>query len=140
MKILCSDNGREYVNQEFQAYFQSHGLLHETYKTPQQNGVVERKNRHILETAHALLIGALMPNRYWNSDVVTIVHLLNHMPSKLLNFKNPLQSLSSHVSLPSVLIIPPRVFGCVTYVHLHKNQRTKLDPCAIRYIFLGYAT
>jgi hypothetical protein len=43
-----------------------------------------------------------------------------------------------HVSLPTTLILPPRVFGCVAYVHLHKNQRTKLDPCAIRCLFLGY--
>ncbi|KAJ7969169.1 Retrovirus-related Pol polyprotein from transposon TNT 1-94 [Quillaja saponaria] len=37
-------------------------------------------------------------------------------------------------------MLPPRIFGCVAYVHLHKNQRTKLDPCAMRCIFLGYAT
>jgi hypothetical protein len=36
-------------------------------------------------------------------------------------------------------MLPPRVFGCVAYVHLHKNQRTKLDPCALRCLFLGYA-
>jgi hypothetical protein len=36
-------------------------------------------------------------------------------------------------------MLPPKIFGCVAYVHLHKNQRTKLDPCAVRCIFLGYA-
>lgn len=36
-------------------------------------------------------------------------------------------------------MLPPRVFGCVIYVHLHKNQCTKLDPCALRFLFLGYA-
>ena len=39
--------------------------------------------------------------------------------------------------MPAILI-PPRVFGCVAYVHLHKNQRTKLEPCAPCYLFLGY--
>lgn len=34
----------------------------------------------------------------------------------------------------------PRKFGCLAYVHIHKNQRTKLDPCVVRCIFLGYAT
>jgi hypothetical protein len=38
-----------------------------------------------------------------------------------------------------MLMIPPRVFGCVVFVHLPKHQRTKLDPCAIRCLFLGYA-
>lgn len=36
-------------------------------------------------------------------------------------------------------MLPPRTFGCVVYVHLPKNQRTKLDPCARRCLFLGYA-
>ena len=68
----------------------------------------------------------------------TAVHLLNRLPSKVLNFKTPLQVLASHISLPTTLMLPPRVFGCVAYVHLHKNQRTKLDPCARRCLFLGY--
>jgi len=37
-----------------------------------------------------------------------------------------------------MLMIPPHIFGCVAFVHLHKNQRTKLDPCAVRCLFLGY--
>ena len=141
-QILRSDNGGEYINQEFQAYFQTNGLFHETSctQTPQQNGVAERKNRHILETARALLIGANVPSRYWDDAVCTAVHLLNRMPSKVLDFRTPLQALSNHVTLPSMLLIPPRIFGCVAFVHLHKNQRTKLDPCAVRCIFLGYAT
>lgn len=65
---------------------------------------------------------------------------LNRLPSKVLRFQTPLQVLASHVSLPTTLMLPPRVFGCVAYVHLHKNQRTKLDPCALRCLFLGYAT
>ena len=35
-------------------------------------------------------------------------------------------------------MIPPRIFGYVAFFHLHKNQRTKLDPCAVRCLFLGY--
>jgi len=62
------------------------------------------------------------------------------MPSKVLDFKTPLQVLSQHVTLPSLLLIKPRVFGCVAFIHLHKNQRTKLEPCVVRCIFLGYGT
>jgi hypothetical protein len=79
-----------------------------------------------------------MPSRYWADAVSTAVHLLNRMPSKVLNFKSPLHTMSTYVPLPTVLMIPPRVFGCVAFVHLPKNQRRKLDPCAIRYLFLGY--
>lgn len=140
LQVICSDNGGEYVNQRFLTYFNHHGLIHETScpQTPQQNGVAEWKNRHILETARALLHRSHVPTRYWPDAVSTVVHLLNRLPSKVLHFKTPLQVLVSHASLPTTLMLPPRVFDCVAYVHLHQNQRTKLDPCALRCIFLGY--
>jgi hypothetical protein len=123
VKILRTDNGAEFVNHQFQAYFKSHRLIHETScpQTPQQNGVAERKNRHILETARALLIGGHMPSRHWGDVVATAVHLLNRMSSKVLNFKTPLQILSTYVPLPTMLMLPPRIFGCVAFVYLHKN-------------------
>jgi hypothetical protein len=141
LRVIRSDNGGEYVNQRFRIYFDQHGLLHETScpQTPQQNGVAERKNCHILETARALLHGTHVPTRYWIDVVSTTVHLLNRLPSKVLQFQTPLQVLASHVSLPTTLMLPPRVFRCVAYVHLHKNQSTKLDPCALHCLLLGYA-
>lgn len=80
-----------------------------------------------------------MPSRHWDDAVAIAVYLLNRMPSKVLHFRTPLQTLSNHTSLPTVLMLPPRIFGCVAFVHLHKNQRTKLNPCAVRCLFLGYA-
>lgn len=62
-------------------------------------------NRHILEIARALLIGAHMSSRYWEDVVVTIIHLLNRMPLKVLQFKTPLLVLSHHVSLLSIFLI-----------------------------------
>ncbi|BBG97367.1 ABC-2 type transporter family protein [Prunus dulcis] len=142
IQILRSDNGGEFVNHDFQTYFQQHGIIHETTcpQTPQQNGVAERKNRHLLETARALLIGAHVPRHHWDDAIVTAVHLINRMPSGVLTFKTPLQVLAQHRPLPSVLVLTPRIFGCVAFVHLHKNQRSKLDPCALRCVFVGYAT
>jgi hypothetical protein len=141
LRVICSDNGGKFVNQRFRTYFDNHGLIHEMScpQTPQQNGVAEQKNRHILETARALLHGNHVPTRFWPDAVSTTVHLLNRLPSKVLQFQTPLQVLASHVSLNTTLMLPPRVFGCVAYVHLHKNQRSKLDPCALRCLFLGYA-
>ena len=140
IRAFQSDNDGKFINQHFQTYFQHHGLLHETScsQTPQQNGIVERKNWHILETARALLLGTHVPSCHWDDAIVVVVYLLNRMSSKVLNFKTPLQVLSTHFPLPSVLMLPSRVFGCVVFVHFHKNQRTKLDPCAIWCIFLGY--
>ena len=140
IQVLRSDNGGEFVNQRFKAFFQQQGLLHETScaQTPQQNGVAERKNRHILETTRALLLGTNVPTHHWDDAISAAEYLLNKMPSKVLHFKTPLQVLSSHVALPTVLLLPPRVFGCVVFVHLYKNQRSKLDPCAVKCLFLGY--
>lgn len=125
----------------YKSISKKNGLYHETFcsQTPLQNGIAERKNRHILETARALLTATHVPRRYWRDAVVPAVYLLNRNPSRVLNFETPLQVLAHRVPLPSVLMLPPRIFGCVAYVHHHKNQRTKLDPCAIHYVFLGYA-
>ena len=60
------------------------------------------------------------------------------MPSQVLNYKTTLQVLASHIPLPLILMLPPKVFGLVAYVHLPKIHRTKLDPCAIKCVFLGY--
>ena len=79
-----------------------------------------------------------MLNRYWSDVVAIAVHLLNRVPTKVLQFQTPVKVLSDHVSLPNVLMIHPRIFCCVLFVHIHKNQQTKLDPCAVRCLFLGY--
>lgn len=140
VKILRSDNGGEYVNREFQAYCQLHGIKHESTcpYTPQQNGVAERRNCHILETTRALLDASHASKQYWVDAVVTAIYLLNRMPSRILNFETPLQVLGHYKPLLSVITLSPKVFGCVAYVHVHKHQRTKLDPCAIKCVFLGY--
>ena len=57
VKILRSDNGKEYVSNSFQKYMSHNGIFHQTscVDTSSQNGVAERKNRHLLKTARALM-------------------------------------------------------------------------------------
>ena len=133
LQILRSDNGGEYVNLQFCEYFHHYELIYETScsQTPQQNGIAERKNRHILETTRVLLLGAHVASSYWPDANTTVVHLINQMPSKVLEFQTSLQTLSTYVTLPTALMLLPRVFGCIAFVHLYKNQRTKLDPYAL---------
>jgi len=66
IRILRSDNGREYLSHSFKNCMASHGILHQTSYayTPQQNGVAERKNRHLVETTHTILIHGNVSQRF----------------------------------------------------------------------------
>ena len=129
------------MNHDFVSFFQDNGLLHETTcpYTPQQNGVAERKNRHILETARSILIEAHMPKMFWSDAILYAVYLLNRMPSSVHGYKTPLDVLTSTHPLPSVLTLHPRSFGCIAYVHILKHLRSKLDPCALKCVFVGFS-
>jgi len=67
IKILRSDQGGEYIDLGLADYFSTHGIIHQTscIKTPQQNGVAERKNRHLLDIAQSLLFSVQAPKSYW---------------------------------------------------------------------------
>ena len=88
VKVFHSDNGREFVNQSLAVFMTQHGILHQTtcVYTPQQNGIAERKNRHILEVARALCFAMHVPKRFWTEAVLTAVFLINRMPARILLF------------------------------------------------------
>jgi Reverse transcriptase (RNA-dependent DNA polymerase)/Integrase core domain len=140
LKILRSDNGTEFVNQNMHHFLKSKGILHQTtcVGTPQQNGVAERKNRNILEITRSLLLESKMPAIFWDNAITYAVYLMNRIPTKANEYKTPLQKLSTQVNIPSVLNLEPKVFGCSVYVHLQKQSRTKLESHAIKCIFLGF--
>ncbi|KAM1763339.1 hypothetical protein ACFX11_002688 [Malus domestica] len=143
IQVLRSDNGGEYVNLELRSFLELHGIVHQTTcpYTPQQNGVAERKNRHLLEIVRASLIAAHLPLHYWGEALTSATYIINRLPSCTINFHTPLQALTSQISSPPTPNLPPRILGCVAFVHLHSPQRNnKLEPCAIRCVFLGYAT
>ena len=142
IKVLCSDNGGEYINFELSEFLHNQGTLHETTHphTPQQNGVAERKNCHILEIAYALLFGASVPPHFWPEAVTYVVYVINRMPSRVVGFQTPLQVLTQHAPVVSSNSLTPRVFGCVAYVHIQKLHRSRLDPCALRCVFLGFSS
>ncbi|RVW79412.1 Retrovirus-related Pol polyprotein from transposon TNT 1-94 [Vitis vinifera] len=141
VRVLHSDNGGEYQSFDLQKYLEGHGIIHQTTcsNTPKQNGVTERKNRHLLKVVRAFLIAAKTPISYWGEAITSAAYLINRVPSSSINFQTPLQALTNVVVTPTVLNLPPRVFGCVAFVHLHKHQRTKLTSHALQCVFVGYA-
>eukprot|EP00268_Persea_americana_P063208 TRINITY_DN8175_c0_g1_i7.p1 TRINITY_DN8175_c0_g1~~TRINITY_DN8175_c0_g1_i7.p1 ORF type:complete len:107 (-),score=6.52 TRINITY_DN8175_c0_g1_i7:1366-1686(-) len=66
IKILRSDSGGEYVSTEFSSFLSNKGIIHQKScpHTPQQNGIAERKNRHILEIVRTLLVESLVPPHF----------------------------------------------------------------------------
>jgi len=89
----------------------------------------------------ASLIAAHLPLQYWGEVLTSAAYFINCLPSHTINFHTPFQALTSQISSPPTPNLPPRVVGCVAFVHLHPPQRhNKLEPRAIRCVFLGYAT
>jgi len=142
IKGFRTDNARDYFNQILSPYFEKEGIIHQSscVNTPQQNGLAERKNRHLLETTRALLFQHQVPKNYWGEAVLTSTYLINRIPSRVIGFKSPLNYLSEFFSKNNFYFkIPPRIFGCVTYVHIHKHQRDKLDARALKCVFIRYS-
>ncbi|XP_068666655.1 uncharacterized protein [Aristolochia californica] len=113
--------------------------LTENLSLDSQNGVAERKNRHLLEVVRASLFEAHMSASYWGEAITTAAYLINRIPSSVLQFQTPLSVLHKTISAPAVPNLPPKVFGCVAFVHLHKSLRHKLEPRALKCVFVGYA-
>ena len=84
--------------------------------TQQQNRVAEHKNRHLLDIARSMLLSVQAPKPYWGECVLTAAYLIIRLPTQVLNKQSPVEVLSS----PSTLFAyPPKVFGCVCFVHNH---------------------
>lgn len=137
LKVLRLGNDGEYLFTAFSSFLSWHGIFHQTTYagTPEQNGVTKRKNMHLLEITHALLFHMHVPQKNWVDALQTATYLINRMPSCILGFKHPVELLSCS-SLGSFLSL--RVFGCICYVYVPKSDCSKLDPKALKCIFLGY--
>lgn len=83
IKKVRSDNGSEFINSTIKSFFQKEGIAHETscVATPQQNGRVERKHRHILNIARAPRLQSYLPLKFWGECVLTATHLINRTPT-----------------------------------------------------------
>ncbi|RVW77010.1 Retrovirus-related Pol polyprotein from transposon RE2 [Vitis vinifera] len=115
-----------------------HGILHQSSctHTPQQNGVAERKNRHLVETARTLLLHSHVSFRFWGDAVLTACYLINRMPSSVLHDQIPHSLLFPDQPL---YFLPPRVFGCTCFVHILTPGQDKLSAKAMKCLFLGYS-
>ncbi|KAG6510524.1 hypothetical protein ZIOFF_028548 [Zingiber officinale] len=94
IKALRTDRGGEFLSTEFTQFCEDEGIerhLTAAY-TPQQNGVVERRNRTVMVMARSLLKSTHMPARLWAEAVRHAVYLLNRLPTKALGECTPFEA------------------------------------------------
>ena len=105
-------------------------------------GCRKKKTNIFLEVARSLLFSNHIPKNFWGEAILTATYFINKMPSRRLKFQTPRELLIQ--AFPHTKFIssdlPPKVFVCSTFVHIHQQNHTKLEPKSVKYIFLGYST
>ena len=112
------------------------GTIHQTSctDTPRQNGVAQRKHRHIVETAHSLLLSAFVPSEFWREVILTTISLINTIPSSHSSGLSSFEKLYGYVPDYSSF----RVFSCTCFVLRPHVERSKLSSRSAICVFLGY--
>ncbi|GJZ95149.1 retrovirus-related pol polyprotein from transposon TNT 1-94 [Tanacetum coccineum] len=137
VRRIRTDNGTEFVNQTLREYYEKVGISHETSvaRSPQQNGVVERRNRTLIEAARTMLIYAKAPLFLWAEAVATACYTQNRSMIRRRHGKTPYELL--HDKPPDLSYL--HVFGALCYPTNDSENLGKLQPKADIGIFIGYA-
>ncbi|GJX99366.1 putative ribonuclease H-like domain-containing protein [Tanacetum coccineum] len=137
VRRIRTDNGTEFVNQTLREYYEKVGISHETSvaRSPQQNGVVERRNRTLIEAARTMLIYAKAPLFLWAEAVATTCYTQNRSMIRRRHGKTPYELL--HNKPPDLSYL--HVFGALCYPTNDSENLGKLQPKADIGIFIGYA-
>src|SRR5437667_6118410 len=138
VRMLRTDNGTEFRNSIVIVFCESKGISQEfsAPRTPQQNGVVERKNRTLIEAARTMLNDSKLPTYFWPEAIMTACFTQNRsLITKSLN-KTPYEIVKGRN--PSIKFF--HVFGCKCFVLRNFGEKIgKFDSKADEGIFLGYS-
>ena len=136
LRVLRTDRGGEFTAVQFAEYCAGEGVerhLTAPY-SPQQNGVVERRNQTIVGMARSMMKAKSMPPEFWGEAVTTAVFILNRSPTKALKGVTPYEAW--HGRKPNVSYL--KTFGCIGHVKKVKPGQAKLDDRSVKAVFLGY--
>uniref|UniRef100_A0A2N9GP84 Integrase catalytic domain-containing protein n=1 Tax=Fagus sylvatica TaxID=28930 RepID=A0A2N9GP84_FAGSY len=136
IQVLRTDCGGEFTSNAFKQFCANKGIIHQLScpHTPQQNGAAERKHRHLIQCALALLSESKLPMSYWSYAVSTATHLINRLPTPNLSHKTPWEMLfHKHPDLTYL-----KSFGCQCFPLLTPYTAHKLHPKTTPCVFLGY--
>ena len=136
VKILRLDNGGEYVSRDFKEFCATNGIIREETipMSPQLNGVSERLNRTIMESARSMLHHAHIPLRFWAENVNSAVYLRNRSQTVALHCMTRFERFHDHKPDVSSL----KVSGCNAHVPVPDIKRSKLEKKSVKCIFVGY--
>lgn len=136
IKVIRSDNGLEFCNANFNNFLKQNGIIHQLTNpyTPEQNGMVERMNRTVVEKARCMIFDAKLDMKFWAEAANTAVYLINRSVSSGLVDKTPFEMW--YGKKPDVSNI--RIFGSDVMVHIPKVKRTKWNAKSQKMILVGY--
>ncbi|KAJ9566856.1 hypothetical protein OSB04_002822 [Centaurea solstitialis] len=134
---IRSDHGTEFKNKVLGGYLESVGIKHTfaAVRTPQQNGVVERRNRTLVEAARMMLAYSKLPMFLWAEAVDTACYTQNRSIVNNRFGKTPYELINNQV--PNIAHF--RVFGCRCFVMNDRDDRDKLQAKSDEAIFIGYS-
>jgi hypothetical protein len=138
IKCLRSDNGGEFTSKEFMDYCSSHGIKRQfsVARTPQQNRVVERKNKTIQEMARTMLMDSKLTNIFWTQEVHTIVHIQNRVMLRNNTNKTPYELWKGRPTNVKHF----RFFGSKCYIKREDGRMGNFDSHVDKGILVGYSS
>ncbi|KAJ9552635.1 hypothetical protein OSB04_016680 [Centaurea solstitialis] len=137
VQTVRSDNGTEFKNQVLKGFYNSLGIT-QTFsaaRTPEQNGVVERRNRTLVEAARSMLAQSQLPQYLWAEAVNTACYTQNRSIIHRRFGKTPYHVLFDRI--PNIDYF--KVFGCPCFVLNETENRGKFGPKSDEMIFVGYS-
>jgi len=138
VKSIRSDHGGEFQNAMFERFCEKHGISHTFLApmTPQQNGVVERKNRSLEELVRTMLNESKLPKYLWTNAVYTAGYVLNRTLIRPILKKTPYEMYKGRKPCVGHL----RVFECKCFIlNNGKYNLGKFDGKSDERIHIGYA-
>nr|GFC24140.1 putative ribonuclease H-like domain-containing protein [Tanacetum cinerariifolium] len=138
VRVVRTDKGTEFLNQTLHAYFAAEGIQHQTSvaRTPEQNGVVERPTRTLVEAARTMLSTANVPLFFWAEAIATACFTQNRSLVIPRHEKTPYHIINE--GKPSVKFF--YIFGSVCYIVRDGENLDKMKEKGNECIFVGYST
>jgi hypothetical protein len=136
IKKIRSDNGTEFKNSQIEWFLEEDGIKHEFSSpcTPQQNGVVERKNRTLLDMARTMLEEYKTSDEFWAEAINIACYSINRLYLHRILKKTSYELLTDKKANVSYF----RVFGSQCFILIKRGRNSKFAPKAVEGFLLGY--